>query len=254
MNLAFKRNFRYREAVVPQFAGFAICSWEIQPVALPGESVENVIIPDACIDLVADARSGQVGFAGMKQTDFHFALPAGSSSFGFRLKPGAFHTLTGLPADQAMDGFVPLDSLDKGFDSRAFPGLVADRQRRVLRERLAALAAGRQPSQFMALFDELYASPPGQVGDICAALGYSLKQCQRLFVQHYGLTPKMVLCVLRFQRALAALAVPGARAGDALRVEGYYDQPHLIKDVKQHIGITPSQLIRVCGHDGGFLQ
>jgi AraC-like DNA-binding protein len=254
LNPVFKRNFSYREAVVPELAQFAICGWEIEPAVRPNETVENVIVPDACVDLLADTGNGLVGFAGMKRTEFHFPLPAGSSSFGFRLRPGAFHVLTGLSADRAMDGFVPLVSLDPGFDALSFAGLSADRQKLALRERLSALAAGRQPSRFMTLFDQLHTWPPGQVGDVCAALSYSPKQCQRLFVQNFGLTPKTVLGVLRFQRALAALTRPGAKAGQALSVEGYYDQPHLIKDVKRSLGLTPTELIRSCLQDDEFLQ
>ncbi|MDR3053591.1 MAG: hypothetical protein LBU48_07010 [Coriobacteriales bacterium] len=42
----------------------------------------------------------------------YYPIPADSSSFGFWLRPGAFHCLTGIPAELAMDGFVALDALD----------------------------------------------------------------------------------------------------------------------------------------------
>jgi AraC-like DNA-binding protein len=254
LNENFKRNVSYSETVCPDMAGFAICFWEMEPKTNPNKTVENIILPDACVDLLVDAGEKVVGFAGMKKTEFHYPILAGSSSFGFRLKPGAFQCLTGLPAEKAMDGFIPLGDFDTAFSASKFFELQPAGQKNVLREYLLALIGNKKPSEFMELYDILYADTPDNVSEICKMLNYSQKQCERLFNRHFGLTPKMILSVLRFQNALRILTSVHVKQSDILRIEGYYDQPHLNKDVKQSIGLTPLELIKACREDVDFIQ
>jgi AraC-like DNA-binding protein len=226
----------------------------MEPKVSPNQTVENIILPDACIDLLVNAGEQAIGFVGMKETEFHFPIPADSSSFGFRLKPGAFYCLTNKTAEVAMDGFVPLVAVDPSFSEAAFFELPVSDQKRVLKERLLLLMQGRSSSDFMELFAALSAAPPNNVDEICKTLNYSQKQCERLFKQHFGLTPKVVLSILRFQNALQVLTSTEAKQSDILRIEGYYDQPHFNRDVKQSIGLTPLELIRACREDGGCVD
>jgi methylphosphotriester-DNA--protein-cysteine methyltransferase len=250
----FKRNVAYLETVYPECSDFAICFWELEPKTIPNLTVDNIIVPDACIDLVVNPNTLSVGFAGMKKTEFHFPLPAESSSFGFRLKPGAFFQLTGKSAALAMDGFVPLDTIDNSFTNNRFFNLSIVAQKVALRRCLRELSANKTPSYFMKLFDSLHGAPPDNAHDLCTSLGYSQKQCERLFSKNYGLAPKVVLGILRFQNALRVLTSNRVKPSDVLRIQGYYDQPHFIRDMKQTIGLTPLELIRACRKDVDFIQ
>ncbi|MDR1439608.1 MAG: helix-turn-helix domain-containing protein [Clostridiales bacterium] len=256
----FKRNVAYSETVYPEYSDFAICFWELEPKTIPNIAVGNVIVPDACIDLAVNPNTPAVCFAGMKKTEFNFLLPAGSSSFGFRLKPGAFFQLTGKSAALAMDSFVPLSAIDSSFADNRFFNLPIIAQKAELKMYLRKLSANKTSSDFMKLFDSLhraqqdYASANASANDLCALLGYSQKQCERLFLKNYGLAPKAVLSILRFQNALRVLTSDMVKPSDVLRIQGYYDQPHFIRDVKQTIGLTPLELIRICREDVDFIQ
>jgi len=250
----FKRNLVYTETAVPDCACFAICLWEMRPRQTPNETVDNIILPDGCIDLLANVNEMAVGFSGMKKTDFHYPVPAGTTAFGFRLRPGAFRELTGRPASQAMDAFLPLERVDASFSPEEFSRLPLDGQKEALAGALRKLAAGKSASGFIRLFESLYRDPPETAARLSKAISYSQKQCERLFAEHYGLTPKVVLSVIRFQKALRTLTSKDAKPSDVLRVEGYYDQPHMIKDVKQAIGLTPMELVRRCREDVEDLQ
>jgi AraC-like DNA-binding protein len=254
LNERFKQNVLYAEAVYPDCSEFAICFWEMEPKVSPNQTVENIILPDACIDLLVDAGERVVGFTGMKETEFHLPIPAGTSSFGFRLRPGAFHCLTGESAELAMDGFVALEALDHSFSTASFFELSVNEQKKALKERLLSLGEAKKPSDFMDLFDTLFKVPPSTVKVICESLGYSQKQCERLFRKHFGLTPKVVLSILRFQNTLRTLTSDKAKQGDILHIEGYYDQPHLNRDIKQTLGLTPLELIKACRKDDDFIQ
>jgi AraC-like DNA-binding protein len=226
----------------------------MEPKTNPNRTVDNIILPDACVDLSVDAEEKAIGFAGMKKTEFHYPVVSGSSSFGFRLKPGAFQCLTGLSAEVAMDDFVSLRDFDMAFHANKFFTLQPMEQMSVLKEYLLDLTANKKPTEFMELFDSLYADTPDNVSEICQMLNYSQKQCERLFKKYFGLTPKMILSVLRFQNALRILTSVNVKQSDILRIEGYYDQPHFNKDVKQSIGLTPLELIRACREDVDFIQ
>jgi len=254
LNRRFQRNLLYTETMVPECADFAICFWQMSPRILPNETVDNIILPDGCIDFLANVNEMAIGFSGMKKTDFHYPVPAGTTAFGFRLRPGAFKALTGLSASMAMDAFLPLEKLDAAFSATTFSQLSLPKKQQYMKETLQKLIANRNPGDYIELFEELYQKPVETVRQLCARIGYSQKQTERLFMENYGLSPKVVLSIIRFQQALVTLTAKDASPSDILRVQGYYDQPHLIKDVKQSIGLTPLELIHRCGEDDENLQ
>ncbi len=94
------------------------------------------------------------------------------------------------------------------------------------------------------LFNALSKSVPGAVNELYTMLHFSPRQCQRLFAMHYGITPQLALCILRFQKCLEILTTGEARPYDAMNAAGYYDQSHFIKDFKRNLGITPLELVR----------
>ncbi|GHV01818.1 hypothetical protein FACS1894211_12200 [Clostridia bacterium] len=248
----FSEAVAYSEEAAPSLRDFVICFWEMRPRGERAAAVENVIVTDGCIDLVADFDGKQIGFAGMSKTDFQYTIRMPGRFMGARLKPGAFYQLTGLPAARAMDTFLPLISVDKAFDAKGFFALSFDGAKERFKEYIAGLARNKTPDPFTSLFDRLSGEPPCTAEELCRELHFSLRQCQRLFLRRFGLTPKTALCILRFQRHLASLLPDkpdrGEAAGAASRADrygdSYYDQAHMIKDFKRHIGLTPMELVR----------
>lgn len=84
------------------------------------------------------------------------------------------------------------------------------------------------------------------MNELAVNMAKSTRQTQRLFLKHYGLTPKMILSVIRFQRSLEILLDIGGSNRKPADIDclGYYDQPHLIKEIKKNIGITPVELLK----------
>ena len=98
LDKAFSETINYSEEIIPDFADFVICLWEMRPLSNAGKTVENIIVADGCIDLVADYDGKRIGFAGMSKTEFHFKINLPSYSMGVRFKPGAFHAITNISA------------------------------------------------------------------------------------------------------------------------------------------------------------
>jgi hypothetical protein len=64
------------------------------------------------------------------------------------------------------------------------------------------------------------------------------------FLQATGLTQSYIRQFQRAQRAAARLQ-RGVSILDTMYEEGYFDQPHLTRSLKQFVGYTPAQLIRL---------
>ncbi|MCL1918424.1 MAG: AraC family transcriptional regulator [Peptococcaceae bacterium] len=250
LNQAQSEAFYYtEEPISPLFSAFVICFWEMSPRTQERKKVEHVMIADGCIDLVADFEGGKIGFAGVSRTNFCSESVLPFWSMGARLKPGAFYQLAGVSAMAAMDTFLPLEAVDDSFDSEYYFSLPFAEAKGYLRDFITKLSMGKSPDMFTSLFDDLFdiqgTHIPVTVMDLYQRLNFSPRQCQRLFARHFGLTPQMVLSILRFQQCLLALTWGEMMPNDLLKVASYYDQPHFIRDFKRHIGMTPPELVRM---------
>jgi len=244
LDKAFSETMLYTEEIVPEYQDFLICLWDIQPFASNERTVGNIIVADGCIDLVANFKEKQIEFIGMSKTNFEFKIDLLSYYIGARLKPGAFHTIANISASEAMDTFLPLNIIDKNFDTESFFALKFLEAKAAFKNYIGNLIQGKKPSTFITLFDELNKDIPNTVSEIYQKMYYSPRQCQRLFVKNYGLSPQMVLCILRFQKCLQILTSKKASPKEAMDIHNYYDQAHFINDFKRNIGLTPLELVR----------
>jgi AraC-like DNA-binding protein len=74
--------------------------------------------------------------------------------------------------------------------------------------------------------------------------GYSERQLIRRFLEHVGIGPKRYARLVRFDALMAQLrAAPRERDWGGLAVRfGYADQSHLVREVRQFTGTTPTAL------------
>lgn len=244
LNKSFSDAVQYSEITDPYFNDFLICFWKIQPKSSEPQTVENIVISDGCIDLVADFNGKKIGFVGMSKTNFEYRINMPSQFFGARMKPGAFYALTGISAAEAMDSFIPLNTYDSDFDSERFFKLPFDNAKEFFKNYFRKLIAGKSADGFVKLFDDLSCDIPKAAEQIYKRLNFSPKQCQRLFDKHFGLTPQKVFCILRFQKCLEILTSERANQNEILNIVNYYDQAHYINDFKRNIGLTPFELVR----------
>lgn len=98
------------------------------------------------------------------------------------------------------------------------------------------------PFEFTALVDAwLLTNNDHDIDALVAATGLSPRQLERTTARYYGMPPKKLARKYRALRAAHRLA-----AGDSLDDTdlglAFYDQSHLIREVKRFTGLTPSQL------------
>lgn len=72
---------------------------------------------------------------------------------------------------------------------------------------------------------------------------YSERQVERLVQRYYGCPPKMLVRKYRALRVMALLLAPDTTPEQAAAlVDLYYDQSHMIRDIRKFAGRTPTQM------------
>lgn len=236
----FRQSVDYQEETFDSLNEFVICVWQMLPRTKEARRLENIIIADGCIDLVVAFDQQQIGFSGMRETDFHFPMFSTERSMGLRLKPGAFNQLFRCPAEYGMDQFLPIEKVDPAFDSEEFFSLSFSAAKDYLIHYWAQLLQGKKADTFTQLFDNLSEELPSSAAALYNQLDLKERSCQRIFQEKYALSPKKVLSILRFQKGLQELT----QADDSSTMDYYYDQSHFIQDFKRNIGITPRELLQ----------
>ena len=87
----------------------------------------------------------------------------------------------------------------------------------------------------------LCSSPDPHIDVLVAESGLSMRQVERLTKRYYGLPPKTLARKYRALRAASALA-RGENLDDSDIADSFYDQSHLIREVKRFAGLTPQQI------------
>jgi AraC-like DNA-binding protein len=244
LNKSFTDVVHYKEEVMPHFKDFVICFWEMQTFTLQDPGVDSVILADGCIDLVVDFETNAIRFSGMSKTVFNDEINPPSLFYGARFKPGAFYNLTNIPATEVMDKYLPINEINKGFNVQSFFELPFDKSKKIFNDCIASLIQNKEANNFTNLFDKLNDDIPASVSEIYQIMNYSPKQCQRLFYKHFGLSPQMALCIIRFQKCLKTLLSDNKSPNEVLDITNYYDQSHFIKDFKKFMGLTPFELVQ----------
>lgn len=169
-------------------------------------------------------------------------------AIGAGLLPAAWATLMGAEAerwtDRAIDASTIFgDSVDALRDA-LLAAPCPDQRFAILSNFIDAAICCEDgaPFWFTRMVDDwLIATPDPQVDVLVAQTGLGMRQIERLTKRYYGLPPKTLARKYRALRAAAALArgedIEGSAIGDC-----FYDQSHLIREVKRFAGLTPHQI------------
>ncbi|MFC4291529.1 helix-turn-helix domain-containing protein [Sphingorhabdus arenilitoris] len=168
--------------------------------------------------------------------------------FGWGITPAGWAALMGSRAEK---------KIDHAFDAREiFGDWIMDLRAQLKKcsaladqTKLAEAAIGeiyanadKAPFEFTYRVDKwLASSPDPQVDDLLAATGLSVRQLERTTKRYYGMPPKKLARKYRALRAAHALALGDSLDENELGA-AFYDQSHLIREIKQFTGLTPGQL------------
>lgn len=177
-------------------------------------------------------------------------------AFGAALSPLGWMALTGIPADRGADRLVDAttvlgpqmrergDAVRSLYESDPATGGEAIEQEvsAFVRARLRAI-----PPAHIALVRRVAAwlgsgfNPP--VHALYSECGYSPRQCQRLIARYYGSTPTHLARIYRATRVVALLSEPGVSDARVAELSNeFYDQSHMIREIREFVGRTPTRL------------
>ena len=195
-------------APAPELAPWVQAFWQLRCVRATSLRVP----PDGCMDIIGGEIVGSLSSALIAR------LKPGDEAVGVRLRPGAFTALYGVPADELADVRVPLADV---VCPRRFIDAVRDADRP---DPLAAAAMG-QPD----------------LKRLSRESGYSERHLRRRLLASTGHNPRKLARIGRMQ---ALLAAGRGESWARTAVEfGYYDESHMINDVRALAGATPQMIL-----------
>jgi AraC-like DNA-binding protein len=238
--------------------------WSLRSVdSGPPEGRVERVLPDGCVELVFHLREpffarsprgvlhrqAESLVAGPSTRPTELARGADSEVLGVRLQPGGA-SLLGLPQASALrDRIAPLDDLGvrglRGLRERLLAAAPAARLAMlqcVLLERTRAQHPPRLATALQAL-DGRGAWSDGQpAAALARALGVSRRQAERICQSEAAMTPRELLRIQRFQRALRAIeARPGLSLAWIAQAAGFADESHLCREFRVFAGVTPGE-------------
>ena len=168
--------------------------------------------------------------------------------FGFGLLPAGWAALMGSDAEKLTDRAIDAaDMFGPWMDevAAALEKATAMEERLVIGNNFAREILTRgdtAPLWFIRTVDQwLTESPSPQVPELVEATGMSIRSVERMTKHYYGLSPRMLARKYRAVRAASALA-RGEKLEAAALGDAFYDQSHLIREIKRFAGATPGQL------------
>lgn len=168
---------------------------------------------------------------------------------GVRFRPGAAESFFRLPMHELTDRTVPLSDIwnGAGLLERAIREARSDsdRIRRLEEALLRRLRWANEPTATLrrAIGFIGYTGGTRSVRELEQAIGVAGRQLERQFRNGLGVSPKLYSRVVRFRRTLALMRRSRPVSWSRLATEaGYYDQAHLIREVRALAGTTPAQL------------
>lgn len=255
--------FHYREVdPPPALARFARCIWRLRGIS---DGAVEPIIPDGCAELVINVGDPFVRYSATGSRELQPArLVAGQITraltvqpsgridvWGIRFHPWCANAFLDVPAMELRDQVVALGdasaSLDEllstvgdARDENAAERRIVD----VLNRHASGLAVPSSRVPQLVMF-ATSGSETATVSTLSRSAGVSTRRLQTLFRDHVGLSPKQLLRVTRFQRALRMARMEPRLSWTRIAIlTGFYDQAHLIHDANEIAGCTPAALVR----------
>lgn len=246
----------------PPLSQFVAYLWWMRDV--PDHTAER-IVPSGTLELVVSLHEDEIAIyqpatlqrerhsgavvSGAYHRYFIADTRAHASIVGVHFRPGGAGPVLGVPPGELADRHVDLACL-------------WGRAAGELRDRLCACAT---PAERLGLLESMLqsrlparwtghdavplalaqlAQPGATVREVAATVQLSWRRLIEVFTADVGMTPKRLQRVLRFERACQlARQSPAAGWPRIARRCGYFDQSHLIHDIRAFTGLSPVQLV-----------
>ncbi|MCM1149727.1 MAG: helix-turn-helix transcriptional regulator [Butyricicoccus sp.] len=248
LNEEFQEHILYKEHRMQDINECCMCIWEMRSRDCSDKTIYNYILPDACIDIVMDFSNKTICFAAFSKETIPFELNQKTDYMGARLRPGAFYSLFGISAEKIMDRQIEFSEIENSCDLSGIFALSETGERlSIIKKYLSEKMKSISDTKFLELTETLYKNPSDKsVSEISNLIHCNDRQLYRLFKTNYGISPKVMLNILRLHLCLTLVLTQSAEFSDVVYMCGFYDQSHFIKEVKRYTGFSPLKLLEAC--------
>lgn len=218
------------------------------------------VLPDGCMDLLLrrplDARGEPAGpwKAQVVGAMTRALLTAGAAELlGVRFRPGEAWRFLEFPAQEATDLVIELGAIDhllaRETEERLARATGFAAQAAAVEAALLGRLTALRPADFrLRRAIAALTESPCPVGQLAREVGLGERQLHRLCLQRVGLGPAMLGRVLRLQRAVRLAEGPVAPGWSRVATAaGYFDQPHLNREFRDLVGLSPASYTRERG-------
>lgn len=245
LNKDFKENIEYIEYSIKDLENYCMCIWTMKSKKILDKKISNNILPDACIDIVIDFVNKTVCFAGFSKETKDFQLNKKIDYMGVRLKPSLFYLIFNVGADKIMDNEIPLRDIEKEISLDKILNIKNTNKRiEYLKSYLLQKTKDKKETIFMEVLERLYKNPKEEnVIGIAKKFGYNERHLYRVFKTNYGVSPKVLLNILRLHLCLTLILEKNISLVEIANLCGFYDQSHFIREIKKYTGFSPLKII-----------
>ena len=161
------------------------------------------------------------------------------------MKPSIFCLLFNVSADRVMDEEIAFSDIEKEVNIDRILDLKNTNERiEYLKGYILQKAKEQREIPFMEVVEKLYENPKEQsVTEIAKKLGYNERNLYRVFKANFGVSPKVLLNILRLHLCLTLMLEEKMNLIDIALFCGFYDQSHFIKEIKRYTGISPLKIM-----------
>lgn len=247
-----------RHACDPALAHLVEHYWTVAWDLPDGRTHESAVLSHPSVHLTVEEGTDRHGFTlpaalvhGVPLRRFTVELRGRGRVCGAKLRPGAFPSLSGLPAHPLTDRVQPAATVwpDADLLRDEVVALADDTARcRALDRFLLAAVLPPDPryATVLAVVESIAADRTLQRVDRVAALhGLGVRTLQRLVRHHVGVGATWLIRRHRLQDAVADLQADPTCDLTELAVRlGWYDQAHLTRDFTAAVGTSPARYAR----------
>nr|WP_293843833.1 AraC family transcriptional regulator [uncultured Arsenicibacter sp.] len=198
-----------------------------------------IILPDGRIDLsFSSLQPTHFSLLGLESQPGKGLIRGHECMMAVSFRPLAIEYMFGKHTTLLTNTFyqIPLTDFDFRTDSISGFDMFVERFTEQLVRRLPADMDIRKKR----LFDALFASGGSiRIAALAGQIGWSQRQINRYFTEHFGLSLKTYCAILRFRATFGQL-----KEGRLFPEQHFTDQSHFIREVRKFAGVPPKELAR----------
>lgn len=246
----FKKTILYKEYVDSTITNHIMCIWSMKSYQTLDKPINNVILPDACIDLIVDFSSKNIIFTATSKATINMPLVNDIDYLGIRFRPSVFYNIYGVDSSTIIGNQIPYAQIER---YRVLNDILEinnyDERLQFLLNYINFVIEPKQIDDFVKYVNDIdKIKKVKYVQEIADYLNYSVRQTNRVFQLKCGVSAKTFLNIIRLHDTLKTLIFESKDMLYHVDILGFYDQSHFTKEIKKYCGVSPVELINM--YDG----